>query len=239
MLEALEALETAQRLAPGQPLVVVELVEARLFASGNPQVTPEMTALLEQAVTADPTIQKGLWLLGIASAQTGDDARAIDWWERLLAQVEPGGQVSQTVTEQIAQARVRLGGLPAETATEKGWPGLEITVALSASASASLPQLPRGAVLFVIARQDGAAGGPPLGVRRIAGPVFPVQLTMTDSDSMMPQRPISQNSGITLQARLSLNGGPLPVAGDWQSAPVQADSGSDAAAQLTLDQKVE
>ena len=260
--KAVEALETANRLAPGQPLIVVELVEARLFASGNPRVTPEMTAMLEQAVKADPTLQKGLWLLGIGAAQAGDDRSAIDWWERLLPQLEPGGPVTQEVTEHIAQARVRLGeppqtiaapkiaaeakttaepktGAEAETVAEKSWPGVEINVALGASATAAMPQIPNGAVLFIIAREEGSSGGPPLGVRRIDQPVLPLQLTLTDRDSMMPQRPISGSAGIKLQARLSLTGQPTPVAGDWQSTSTQVDLGDGELTQLILDQKVE
>jgi cytochrome c-type biogenesis protein CcmH len=152
------------------------------------------------------------------------------------------------VTEQINQARVRLD-LPPDAATATapapapaaagGWPGLEISVDLGASAATAMPQVPAGAVLFVVARQEGSAGGPPLGVRRIAQPVFPVQLTLTDSDSMMPQRPISGSSSITLQARLSLTGEAAPAAGDWQSVQVTVATGSDMATQLTLDQKVE
>ncbi len=254
--KAVEALETAHRLAPGQPLIVVELVEARLFASGNPRVTPEMTAMLEQAVKADPTLEKGLWLLGIGAAQAGDDRSAIGWWERLLPQLEPGGAVTQEVTEHIAQARMRLGESPetiaapkipaeektvaaADTVAAESWPGLEISIALGASATAAMPQIPNGAVLFIIAREEGSSGGPPLGVRRIDQPVLPLQLTLTDRDSMMPQRPISRSAGIKLQARLSLTGQPTPVAGDWQSASAQVNPGSGELTQLILDQKVE
>ncbi|MSQ99309.1 MAG: hypothetical protein EXR85_08480 [Xanthomonadales bacterium] len=260
--KAVQALETAQRLAPGQALIVVELVEARLFASGNPQITAEMTALLEQAVKADPTLQKGLWLLGIAAAQTGDDRSAIGWWERLLMQVQPDGPVSQTVTEQITQARTRLGepsptiaapkiaaeaktaaeqktAAEAETVAAESWPGVVINVALGASATAAMPQIPNGAVLFIIAREAGSSGGPPLGVRRISQPVLPLQLTLTDKDSMMPQRPISLSAGIKLQARLSLTGQPTPVAGDWQSTSTQVDLANGELTQLILGQKVE
>lgn len=259
--KAVTALETAHRLAPGQPLIMVELVEARLFASGNPQVTAEMTAMLEQAVKTDPTLQKGLWLLGIAAAQAGDDRSAIGWWERLLPQLEPG-PVTQEVTEHIAQARVRLGEPPqaiaapkiaaetkttteattvaeAQTVAAESWPGLEINVALGASATAAMPQIPNGAVLFIIAREAGSSGGPPLGVRRIDQPELPLQLTLTDRDSMMPQRPISGSAGIKLQARLSLTGQPTPVAGDWQSTSTQVDAGNGKLTQLILDQRVE
>lgn len=221
--QALEALEQAYRLEPGNPLVVVELVEAQLFASGNPQISPQMTDALQQAVTVDPALQKGLWLLGIAAAQAGNDAAAIDWWGRLLAQLEPGSNIALSVLEQIEQAEQRLGSqtvangeMSSPQPPNESWAGVQVTVEYPSSGEAGL-QIPENAVLFVIAREQGVSGGPPLGVSRIQQPEFPVQLTLTDSNSMMPQRPISSAPVLSVQARLSMNGQPVASAGDLQS----------------------
>ena len=255
---ALDALETADRLDPGQPLVQVELVEARLFVSGDPRITPEMTAALEQAVATEPTLQKGLWLLGIAAVQQSDDARALEWWEQLRAQIEPGSQIEQSVLEQMNQARVRLGQEPQPAAippqaaapvsaaapTPKqapqqapGQPGIDIHVELGANAARET--IPANAVLFVIIRPEGAGGGPPLGARRINQPQFPVSVTLTDGDSMMSQRPISSSPGLQVQARLSLSGQPTPSAGDWQSSPAKASIGGGEITTLVVDQQVQ
>ncbi len=269
---AIEALETADRLSPGVPLVQVELVEARLFASGNAQFTPEMTTKLEQAVAAEPSLQKGLWLLGIAAAQSGNDAGALEWWEKLRAQLEPGSEIEQSLLAQINQVRARLGQAPeVETAsapasmtppmgasmaastpaTASAPPGsataaqgMDIRVELSAAASQAWPQLPAGtvppgAVLFIIARPQGVSGGPPLGARRVMQPQFPLQLTLTDADSMVPQRPISSADQVELQARLSLSGRPTPSPGDWQSVASAVGKDAQEATRLTLDQRVE
>jgi len=265
--KAIEALETADRLSPGLPDVQVELVEARLFASNSPKFTAEMTSALEKAVAADPTQQKGLWLLGIAAAQDGDDAGAIAWWEKLRAQLEPGSPIEQSLVAQIDQVREGLG-LPASTgstptpapapstaaapttapttapAEQAQSDGTRIRVELSAAASRSWPQIPAGnappgAVLYIIARPEGVAGGPPLGVRRIAQPQFPVELTLTDGDSMVPQRPISSVERLELQARLSLTGSPAPSAGDWQNQAVAVARDTAELTTLNLDQIVE
>lgn len=245
---AIAALEKADSLQPGLPLVQVELVEARLFASGQQGFTPEMTAVLEQAVAADPGLQKGLWLLGIAAAQAGDDARAVSWWEQLLPQVEAGSQVEQMVRSQLAEARSRLGEAPASApgiapTSAQAWPGLDIQVELSGAASQAWPQLPAGevppgTVLFIIIRPEGAAGGPPLGARRVVQPQFPLQLTLSDQDSMMEQRPISSAPRLELQARLSRNGQPTAAAGDWQSAVLAVSSTAGEPAKLSVDQEV-
>lgn len=261
---AIEALEKADSLQPGQPLVQVELVEAQLFASGQQHFSAEMTAVLEQAVAADPSLQKGLWLLGIAAAQAGDDARAIAWWEQLLPQVDPGSQVEQMIQSQLAEARSRLGQAPASAPGSEStaapasaptaaptsaptaapaWQGLDIRVELSGAASQAWPQLPAGevppgTVLFIIIRPESAAGGPPLGARRVVQPQFPLQLTLSDQDSMMEQRPISSTPRLELQARLSRNGQPTPSAGDWQSAVLAVSSTSGEPTKLVVDKEL-
>ena len=154
---AIEALEKADSLSPGMPLVQVELVEARLFASGDPKFTAEMVSTLETAVAAEPSLQKGLWLLGIATAQAGDDAGALKWWEQLRAQLEPGSSIEKSLTEQIAQVRTRLGQAPepepastpaspptSPPASSPATPGTEIRVELSDAAGKSWPQIPAG-----------------------------------------------------------------------------------------------
>ena len=231
--EAREALETANRLVPGQPIIEVELVEAQLFASGNPRITPEMKATLEKAVAADPAMQKGLWLVGIAEAQAGNDGGAIASWERLLHQVDPNGSVAETVKGQIAEARQRMGNVELVDAPA-AWAGLKVSVALKADSPAALPEFPGEAVLFVIARAEGAEGGPPLGVRRIDRPQFPLEIQITDQDSMLPQQPISSNASLRLQARLSMQGQALPAPGDWQSTPITVSRDSTEPVMLQL-----
>jgi len=148
------------------------------------------------------------------------------------------GETPEIVAQPKTAAQPNAPAEP-KTVAEESWPGVEVSVALGAAAEASMPQLPNGAVLFIIAREEGSSGGPPLGVRRIDQPVLPLQLTLTDRDSMMPQRPISRSAGIMLQARLSLTGQPIAAAGDWQSTSTQVDIGNGELTRLILDQKVE
>lgn len=239
--EALEALETAHSLAPDDPVVMVEMVEAQLYASGNPRFTGEMTGLLERAVAMSPSLQKGLWLLGIASAQAGDDRAAVDYWQRLASQLEPGSPVAQSVREQISQAESRLGIEPApdEPAPEAAWPGLSLQITADDGLMESSGELPAEAALFVIVYPPGPRVGPPLGVRRIADPEFPLRLTLQDEDSMMPERLISAQQQVQVQARLSASGRANAISGDWQSAPVDVAIDHEEPIALNLDQKVE
>lgn len=61
-----------------------------------------------------------------------------------------------------------------------------------------------GGVLFVFVRPSGAAGGPPLAVQRIAGPEFPLTVTIGPANAMMPGTTFPDL--VTVQARLDRDG---------------------------------
>ena len=255
--EALDALVVAHGIAPDDPLVMVELVEAQIFVSADGRIDAESVAMLERAVELDATQQKGWWLLGIAAAQAGDFESAIGHWETLRAQVEPGSPVAQSVQTQIDEANARLGrpvepvaaaaDMPAaETAPQQAvapapaddgsWRGTAVRVAASEEARAKIPT---GATLFVVIRSPGPAVGPPLGVRRVIDPILPLDITISDQDSMLQERKISLESEVQLQARISLTGSPAAGSGDWQSAPVVVPLSAAGTVELILDQQVE
>lgn len=247
--EALDALLVAHGIAPDDPHVMVELAETRIFVSADGRLDAETRAMLERAVALDPEQQKGWWLLGIAAAQSGDLEGAIGHWETLLALVEPGSGVAQTVQTQINEASARLGRPvepPAEAAAEQplaaeptgdgSWRGTAVRVAASDEARVKMPT---GATLFVIIRSPGPAVGPPLGVRRVMDPILPIDITISDQDSMLQERKISLEREIQLQARMSLSGSPAAAPGDWQSAPVVVPLNDAGTVELILDKQVE
>jgi cytochrome c-type biogenesis protein CcmH len=281
--EALEALETARRIAPDDPFVAVELVEARIFVSADGNITDEMVSMLQDALNQEPGQQKALWLMGIAATQAGEDEAAISYWETLLQELEPDSGSAQSVQQQINEARGRLGlvtepgaGASVETAarvTTEAHPAplaeseavpkaepaaeekAEATVEPEAAAAASgadwagislrikpgnelRPETASAAVLYVMIRAPGPAVGPPLGVRRIMSPQLPMELTITDRDSMLQERQISTLTEVQLQARLSMSGAPQARSGDWQSATVAVPLESAEAVELLIDEQV-
>lgn len=221
--EALAAFEAARVRAPNEPVVAVELAEARMFTSPPGQPDPTVEPLLQEALDVDPNLQKALWLAGMIAAQSGDDPRAVQYWERLMTQLEPGSAVAGSVNQQLMAARERLG-----VPTPDAWNGIEIVV----EAPDGIPTLTPESALFIIAR-DPAAPNPPLGAMRLA-PAFPAVVRLTDANSMMPQRPISASAELELIARLSIDGNPLTEDPSPESAPVTVPSDHEGAVELLL-----
>jgi len=241
--EAVEALETANQLAPGNPQIMVDLVEARIFLTPDGRITDAMAGTLQQVLEIQPGMQKALWLMGIAASQKGDVNTAIGYWESLLEQLEPGSSVAQSVQSQIDQVKAEAGMAAAEpevveaAPTDDGsWQGVSVSVTAGDTAQS---RIPTGGVLYVMIRSPGPAMGPPLGVRRIIDPVLPLEIAISDQDSMMKERLISSEGSLQLQARISLTGSPAASTGDWQSEVQTISLDSDEAVELVIEQRVE
>ena len=69
--------------------------------------------------------------------------------------------------------------------------------------------------------------------------VLPLDLTISDGDSMLQERRISLESEVQLQARISLSGSPAAAAGDWQSAPVSVPLSATDTVELVIDKQVQ
>jgi cytochrome c-type biogenesis protein CcmH len=104
--------------------------------------------------------------------------------------------------------------LPAMTAN--AGPTLAITVKIDPTlANLATP----GDTLFVFARKaDGA--GPPVAVKRIAFEKLPIDITLSDADSLMPTGKLSSQETVLVMARLSKSGNAQAGSGDVEADPV-------------------
>jgi hypothetical protein len=78
--------------------------------------------------------------------------------------------------------------------------------------------LPDGGVLFVIARPQGARGGPPLAVLRIPTPSFPLDFSIGPANVMIPSMRFA--GAISLSARLDADGNAMTRGATDLSSPV-------------------
>jgi len=87
---------------------------------------------------------------------------------------------------------------------------VSLATALSAKAAA-------GATLFIVAKSVDSPG-PPVAVFRGSVSNWPVKFKLDDSQSMLPGRNLSSAGRVTIEARISQSGQPLPAAGDLQGS---------------------
>jgi cytochrome c-type biogenesis protein CcmH len=221
----------AHALLPDEPDLMVEFADAQMRAAPDGKFPPGAVALLERVVSGQPNHQRGLFFLGAQRLQSGRPAQAVELWERLLPLLDP--QTAQALMPQIAMAREQAGLPPAvtpEPATPV--PSLAVTVSLAPELMA---RVPAGATLYVFARPaDGA--GPPVAVKRVAAEGFPVSLTLSDADSLMPTQKLSQQAQVLVMARISVSGDAAAATGDLETEPQQVTLADGAATELVISQ---
>lgn len=258
--EAEQALRNANRLVPDNPLIMIELAETILFTSGAPEINPEARQLIESALALDPNQQKGLWIMGMASAQEGDDSQAMAYWTRLQQQLDPASEPYQSVTEQIEAAQGRLGmpvsasivtpveassntqspaaaptmANPAASQTTSGEFGIPTTISIGDGMAENLPA---SATLFIFIHPAGAAGMP-LAVKRVAPRGFPMSLNFTDADLLRPGGSLQAFELLDISARISMAGIANVASGDIQANRVTVNTKNITAIDLHLDQRV-
>jgi cytochrome c-type biogenesis protein CcmH len=95
-------------------------------------------------------------------------------------------------------------------------------------------KVPAGAILFLIAR-NGPGGGPPLAVKRIESPTFPLAFTLGPDDRMIKQMPFV--GPLQLSARLDADGNAMTRApGDLQGQTPEPHQPGESDIAIVIDQ---
>jgi cytochrome c-type biogenesis protein CcmH len=223
---ALAAFKKAREISPDNPDIKSEQAEAMLRASGKREFSPEALALLEEAAKTDPNNQRALFFLGMHYLQQGDGPKAENYLQLLLPKLDP--EAAKALQAQIDIAR-----------EQQGKPSFKTDVASNQNADSSAPsvnvsidiapdligKIKPNAVLFVFAKiPDGA--GPPVAAKRIAINGFPINISLSDSDSLMPTAKFSSQKKVQIIARLSHNGIANAQTGDIEAEAVLANTQS-------------
>ena len=172
----------------------------------------DAVGMLQRATKSDPSLLDAWVALAWAHTTQGKPKEA----EAAIAEAERRHpeekarleQVYAAMKQQAAARQSSTGELPvnhppigaAEAPLESP---IHVTLDLDASAKSKLKP---GSVVYVIARAEGVAAGPPAAVKRLTGVTFPISFDMTSADSMMGQ-PLPPR--VRLEARIDSDGNPL------------------------------
>ncbi|EJL95030.1 MULTISPECIES: c-type cytochrome biogenesis protein CcmI [Pseudomonas] len=229
--DAAKMFERAANLAGRQPELLGQWAQAQYFADGK-KWSAKIQALTDEALKADPKEVTSLGLLGIAAFEGERYQEAIDYWNRLLAQLPPEDSSRAALQGGIKRAAERLeasGGKVAQAPVAAKAALLKVSVDL---ASELRSKVQPGDSVFIFAR---ATSGPPapLAAKRLTVADLPVTVELGDADAMMPQLKLSNFPEVQLVARISRAG--QPTAGEWVGRSGPLASSTTALQKLTID----
>ncbi len=108
----------------------------------------------------------------------------------------------------------------------------EVTLAAGLAAKAT-----SGETLFIVAKSVDAPGIPVAVFRGSVGN-WPLKFTLDDSQAMMPGRNLSNAGRVTIEARISQKGQPLPAAGDLQGSSGVINPADQKPLKITIDRVI-
>jgi cytochrome c-type biogenesis protein CcmH len=244
--DAVTAYQHAHRLDADNVEGLLGLGEALSMRAGG-NITPSAGELFERAVSLEPDNPKALLYSGFGAATRGDRATARKRWLALKG-MHPPPEIDAMLDQRIAELGTAdlaaTGGAPgmaadAPTATPAfagesaaAPSGAEATVNLSIS-PALKTRLTGDTALFVFAREPGMQG-PPLAAKRLTSAAIGTQIHLSSADSMVPGHALAAGQKVSITARVSFSGQPLPAAGDLYGE-LTYDVGHDGARDLVID----
>ena len=189
----------------------------------------------EKALSRAPNFPMALWGKGMVLYQDKKDfAGAREIFERLLAMVPPGEERNE-IAKVLAEIPASGGAAAAAQPTTAVSSGQTIsgTITIDAKLKSNLDP---NAALFIIARPAGGPGGPPLAVKKIDKPKFPLSYSLSQENVMMQGTPFSGKINITV--RFDKDGNPTTrgagdLTGEYKKNPAEVGAKN---ADVILDQ---
>lgn len=198
---AIRAFERANRLDNGQnPEALLGIGEAMLL-SGDTALGERAPDYVERALQINPRSPKALFYGAVIAYHQDRLSLARDRFTALLA-MNPPDNVRAAVQKEIEDIDTRLHPQVDEATA------IHLHVTLAAALANKVPP---NASLFVFVPSPG--GGPPLAVKRNAA-TLPQDVALSAADSMISGRSIQAGQKVSVVARISASGSPLPTQGD-------------------------
>lgn len=259
---ARQALEQAYNKAPDRAVVAVPYAQALMMTGDEAQAEQ----LLRTAIALDPANLEAHSIYAFMALQQEQFQTALNRWQVMLPLMEKGSARYAMVERSMDYARQQLkqrgmavdtapvavhghGTLAPQAQAQAQAPakaeGTEGQVQTAQAEQAEFPLsitlapgilLPEDAHLFVFAV---IPNGPPMpiAVKNIAGPQFPLTLSLGDGDAMMAGNKLSAYPELQFKARLTRGGNVMNKEGAFEgvSSPVPTSSIPSAPIDISID----
>ena len=252
-VQAIEAIDKAVSLAPSNSANRITLAQA-LMTTGDVNNLERAQSILLGLLNDNPANDNLALMMAVVSAQLGDLENTqrfykqvegklpvdSDMAQRLVARIKElqgntsemaalqntAAEITDTPTAQNASSEAKNTSSEAQSDSSEAQTGFNITVNLSDDAST---EAPKDGFLIVFAQDANSDNKMPAAVVKLPIEDFPVSVTLTTENAMMPQFTLATLSDVVVTARLSKDGNVAVSKGEWQgsvSASVTANETS-------------
>ncbi len=230
-VQAIEAIDRAVELAPENTTHRITLAQA-LMATGDVNNLSRAQTLLLGLLKDNPQNDNLALMMAVVSAQLGDLDNTRQFFAQVKDKLPTDSDMAKRLMARIdvlARQAGEIGVAQVDESTELGSTGLEstdeataaditgfsVTVDLSDEAQESAP---KEGFLIVFAQDGASQNRMPAAVVKMPIQEFPLTVTLTTENAMMPQFTLASLSQVILTARLSLDGDVTVSSGEWQGS---------------------
>ena len=241
-VQAIEAIDKAVSLAPSNSANRITLAQA-LMPTGDVNNLDRAQSILLGLLNDNPANDNLALMMAVVSAQLGDLENTqrfykqvegklpadSDMAQRLVARIKElqgntsemaalqntGAEITDTPTAQNASSEAKNASSEAQSDSSEAQTGFSITVNLSDDAST---EAPKDGFLIVFSQDANSDNKMPAAVVKLPIEDFPVSVTLTTENAMMPQFTLATLSDVVVTARLSKDGNVAVSKGEWQGS---------------------
>ncbi|HEX6637671.1 MAG TPA: tetratricopeptide repeat protein [Steroidobacteraceae bacterium] len=205
---ATRAFQRADRLYDGKNAAAISAHAETLLAQDFENIRGTAGRMFERVLEMEPNNPKALLYSALAAMGRGENDTARQRFQRMLAQ-NPPAQIRSIIEKQLQAMDAVDAGAGETPAADAAQAQVRVRITVSPSLRY---EVTGNSALFVAAR-DPNQPGPPFAAKRLPL-TFPVEVTLTAADAMLPQRHIAAGQTLDVVARISLDGQPQSASGD-------------------------
>jgi cytochrome c-type biogenesis protein CcmH len=193
-----------------------------------------------RAADGPPPVAAGSMESAVASLQSrlAKGGGTVDDWELLAKSFEFLGRPGDAVLARAHRLPGMNSGAPVDSGAARpaAASGAAVSGEVTLAAGLAAKTIP-GETLYIVASSVDSPGIP-VAVMRASVGNWPLKFTLDDSQSMLPGRTLSTTGRVTVEARISQQGQPLPSRGDLQGSSGVIDPSSRQPLKIVIDRVI-
>ncbi|WP_334036489.1 c-type cytochrome biogenesis protein CcmI [Alteromonas macleodii] len=227
-VQAIEAIDKAVSLAPSNSANRITLAQA-LMTTGDVNNLERAQSILLGLLNDNPANDNLALMMAVVSAQLGDLENTQRFYKQVEGKLPADSDMAQRLVARIKELQGNTSAMAAlqntaaeitdtstaQNASSEAQTGFNITVNLSDDASTKAP---KDGFLIVFAQDANSDNKMPAAVVKLPIDDFPVSVTLTTENAMMPQFTLATLSDVVVTARLSKDGNVAVSKGEWQGS---------------------